>query len=227
MKRIAPLLYILPVLFLFLGCSVKKDYDLSKDLDYTVRTGQQIQVPIGSFSTIRIGDLLSKNAKNYFTKNDDGDYVFDPKGKVLTNFDFGNYHINGLGFVTLADYTLPSINFYFKIKNTLPFGFELSCKIIDEDGKPIDSFSALIDVDVLPGSEEEPSLTDAVLKVKSNIIRKGIGFDGFRILLTVEKMPASVMTIDHHSGIAIKNLKISFPEGLKFKLNDKFDYLKN
>ena len=67
--------YVLLILstVLFLSCSVDKRYNLKKDINYEMNVGKQIQVPIGDIGHLRIKALLSKEAKNYFTKDENDD----------------------------------------------------------------------------------------------------------------------------------------------------------
>ncbi len=220
--------FLIILLFISIGlcsvsCSVKDEYDLSKDIDYTVSVGSQFQVPIGSFGTIHIGKILSKQAKEYFSVKEDGDYLFDPKGESLTNFKLGNYEIHGLGFVSLFDYSFPTIKFTFKLKNSLPFKFILSSHVLDSQHNPIDSFISSVDATIPPGSVDNPSTTELTLEIRSKIERDGFGFDGFSLVLEVERMPSSTLEIDSKTGISIKNVVLQLPDGVRFKINKVFD----
>ena len=126
MKRSVLFLSLLSVVAISFSCHVEKEYDL-KDIDYEMNAGQQLLVPVGSFPTIKVKELLSKDAKNYFNENEEGDYLYDPQGKVLTDFELGHYEIHGLQFfVSLVNFKIPNIRFYVTVKNSLPYAFEIS-----------------------------------------------------------------------------------------------------
>ena len=75
---------------LFLGsCHIDKDYDLkSKNIDYEINAGQQIVVPIGSFPTIKIKDLLSKPAEEYFDFSDEEYFkIFKRRERLILCID--------------------------------------------------------------------------------------------------------------------------------------------
>ena len=221
MKRLFLFLLLLSVMALSFSCHVEKDYDL-KDIDYEINAGQQLLVPIGSFPTIKIGDLLSKNAKNYFNENEEGDYLFDSQGKTLTDFELGHYEIHGLSFfVSLVHFKIPHIKFYIKVKNSLPFAFELSSHVLDENRNPVEGISAIVDASIPAGTEENPAYGDAVINISSNLTEDGFGFDGFNIILKVKQMPSSAMAVSGGVGLALKDVRLQLPDGITFRIKKK------
>lgn len=220
MNRILRIVLGLAALLALSECSVKKDYDLTEEIDKKVSVGSQILIPVGSFKILSIGQILSKEAKEYFTENEDKDYVFDPGGETLTNFYLGDYHLYGLSFVSLLDYKIPSVRFYFQVRNTIPLPYELTCKVFDADKKELSGIISKIDAAIPAGTLDEPSYTDVVLDIYPNSL-SGFGFDGFRLSLIVAQMPSSELVINHDAGISLHDVVLQLPEGLKFRLGDK------
>ena len=201
-----------------ISCHVEKEYDL-RDIDYEINAGQQLLVPIGSFPTIKIGDLLSKKAKGYFSQNEEGTYLFDSDGEVLTNFELGHYEIHGLSFfVSLVHFKLPQIRFYIRVKNTLPFDFDISSHVLDENNNPVSGISAIVEAHIPAGTDSNPGYGDAVINIASNLNQEGIGFDGFNIILTVRQMPTSVTEVGSGLGLALKDVRLQLPEGITFNV---------
>lgn len=222
MIRIAKFLLLLFIIFSLVECSVKKDYDLSESIDKTITAGSQVQIPIGSFKILSIKNILSHQAKNYITEQEDGSFLFDPKGETLTNFYLGDYHLKGLGFVSLFDYQIPTVRFFFKVRNSIPLGYELKCIVTDVQGNEIDGIISKIDTNIPAGSLQDPSFTDVVLEIYPKSL-SGFGFDGFRLSLIIAQMPTSTLVIDHKAGISLNSVVLQLPEGLKFKLGDKIE----
>jgi len=214
--------FILLITLITASCSVDKDYDLrSKNINYQINAGKQILVPIGSFPTIRVGDLLSKDAKEYFSKNEEGEWVFDPQSKVLKNFELGHYELHGLSFVSLSDFGVPEMRFYVTLKNTLPFAFELSSKIVDNNGNNIEGITSIIEATLPAGTADEAGRVDAVINISNNMTQEGIGFDGFNIILTVKEMPSTTVKVNHNLGISLKDVRLQLPEGINFRIKKK------
>ena len=211
---------IIAIAFFSASCHVDKEYSLKRDnINYEINAGQQIVVPIGSFSTIKIKDMLNKEAEKYFNFEDDEDYCFyQPEGKTLTNFQFGRFEIAGLEFIHLDKAHIPHIRFYMDIRNALPFTFDVTCSVIDTLGNPVKGVIPVINAHIEEGSEEIPSFTPATLDIMSSKELKGVAFDGIRFDLKVAKMPSSDLTINRSCGLAIKNVRIQLPEGLNFKI---------
>ena len=203
-------------------CKIDKDYDLrSNNINYEINAGQQVEVPIGNFSTIKIKDLLSKSAEEYFVFEDEEKCSFDPDGQELTDFDFGLIKISGLSFINLEKTHIPNIRFYMDIKNTLPFEFDVKCHIIDTHGEPVAGVTPIIDAHISPGSDENPVSSPAILNILSSKELRGISFDGIRFNLTVREMPYSKVTMKRGCGIAIKSVRLQLPDGINFKVKKK------
>ena len=223
MKRSVLFLSLLSVVAISFSCHVEKEYDL-KDIDYEMNAGQQLLVPVGSFPTIKVKELLSKDAKNYFNENEEGDYLYDPQGKVLTDFELGHYEIHGLQFfVSLVNFKIPNIRFYVTVKNSLPYDFDISSHVLDENHNPVDGISAVVQATIPAGSAETPAYGDAVINISSKLNQDGFGFDGFNIILKVKQMPTSAMNVDGGVGLAIKNVKLQLPDGITFRVKKKND----
>lgn len=217
MKRTLILLLMVP---LFLGsCHIEKDYDLkSKNIDYEINAGQQIVVPIGSFPTIKIKDLISKPAEEYFDFSDEEYCTFVPDGEALTDFYFGQIEIAGLAFIHLEKAHIPNIRFFMDVKSTLPFEFDVTCNVIDTLGMPVEGVSPMIEAHVYGGSEENPSYSSATLNILSSKELRGVAFDGIRFDLTVKKMPSETVSVKRGCGLAIKNVRLQLPDGINFKI---------
>lgn len=205
------------------SCSVDKSYDLNKKFDNSINVGKQVLVPIGNYPTIRIGDLLSKKAKEeVFIKDLEGEYyVTNTGGKILKNYEFGHYEVMGLSVINLNDFGIPELKFYLDIQNTLPFDYDLSAFVVDSTGKRIEDIIAIIEASLPKGSEENPSYTPAVLTISSSMTQEGIGFDGFYIVLNAKEIAAEPVKIHHSQGLALKDVKAQLPEGINLKIKKK------
>ncbi len=223
MKKTSSSVLVPLLLCLLVSCSVDKDYDIKdKNIDYKINAGSQVAVPIGSFTTLRINGLLTQEAREYFQKDENDDFIYDPQGKVLTDFNLGHYELHGLEFIDLGSFGIPEIKFYITFQNTLPFEFDLSSHVLDTLGNPVPDIPAILDnVTLKPGSAENPSNTDGILVISPKQTQSGLGFDGFDILLKVRTMPTSSMFIDKHLGLALKNVRIQLPQGINFRIKKK------
>ena len=209
---------------MFSSCKVDKDYSLKdKNMDYKINAGSQVIVPIGNFSRIRINSLLTEDAREYFIKDEDSNFVYDPAGEILTNFELGHYELHGLSFVDLSDFGVPAIKFFITFNNTLPFDFELSCYVIDSLRNKIPNVAAILDDITVPsGSEESPGLATGIVRIEPGQT-SGFGFDGICIKLLVRKMPETSFLIDKHRGLALKNVKLQLPQGINFRVRKTDD----
>lgn len=212
--------YILPIIatFLFIACSVDRKYDLKKDVNMEMKVGQQVQVPLGNLGRLRIKALLSKEAKEYFTKDEESNWIYDPKGEVLTNFTFGHYKVAGLSFINLKHFHIPYIRFHMTLINTLPFDYTISAFVIDTSGNRVPDISAFIEAHLPAGSEEAPGIAEADLNLSTNQIHDGFGFDGISIQFTSPRMPLEAMYLDRHLGIGLNKVSIQLPEGIVLKI---------
>ena len=212
------------LLCLAASCSVDKDYDLrDKNMDYKINAGSQVAVPIGSFTTIRINALLTQEAREYFQKDENDDFIYDPQGKVLKDFELGHYEVHGLELIDLGHFGIPVIKFYITFRNSLPFDFEMSSHVIDSLGNPIPNVTAILDKVELPAATEEfgDGIAYGILTITPEQTMSGIGFDGFNIILKVKSMPTHSIFLDKHLGLALKDVKIQLPQGINFKIKKK------
>ncbi|MBP5391354.1 MAG: hypothetical protein J6Y40_04655 [Bacteroidales bacterium] len=212
------------LLCLAASCSVDKDYDLrDKNMDYKINAGSQVAVPIGSFTTIRINALLTQEAREYFQKDENDDFIYDPQGKVLKDFELGHYELHGLELIDLGHFGIPVIKFYITFRNSLPFDFEMSSHVIDSLGNPIPNVTAILDKVELPAATEEigDGIAYGILTITPEQTMSGIGFDGFNIILKVKSMPTHSIFLDKHLGLALKDVKIQLPQGINFKIKKK------
>lgn len=226
MKHIAFPLSVLLLAFLSSACSIDKDYDLKdSNIDYKINAGSQVALPIGSFTTLRINSLLTQEARQYFKKDDDSNFVYDPAGKVLTNFELGHYELHGLELIDLGAFGIPEIKFYITFKNTLPFDFVLSSHVIDTLGNQIPDVDAIIDTVELPAGtdENDPGIAYGTLTITPRQTQSGVGFDGFNIILKVKSMPTHTLFLDKHLGVALKDVKIQLPQGINFRIKKKHE----
>ncbi|MBO7562618.1 MAG: hypothetical protein J6X91_00405 [Bacteroidales bacterium] len=224
MKRLKFPAFVLMMLCLAASCSVDKDYDLrDKNMDYKINAGSQVAVPVGSFTTIRVNALLTQEAREYFQKDENDDFIYDPQGKVLKDFELGHYEVHGLELIDLGHFGIPVIKFYITFRNSLPFDFEMSSHVIDSLGNPIPNVTAILDKVELPAATEEygDGIAYGVLTITPEQTMSGIGFDGFNIILKVKSMPTHSIFIDKHLGIALKDVKIQLPQGINFKIKKK------
>lgn len=224
MKRLKFPAFVLMMLCLAASCSVDKDYDLrDKNMDYKINAGSQVAVPIGSFTTIRINALLTQEAREYFQKDENDDFIYDPQGKVLKDFELGHYELHGLELIDLGHFGIPVIKFYITFRNSLPFDFEMSSHVIDSLGNPIPNVTAILDKVELPAATEEfgDGIAYGILTITPEQTMSGIGFDGFNIILKVKSMPTHSIFLDKHLGLALKDVKIQLPQGINFKIKKK------
>ncbi len=213
-------LFILTFLLL-LSCSVDKDYSLKKDINYEVNVGKQVQVPLGNLGTLRIRDLIFESAKAYFYNNEEKDWIFDPQGQILTNFQFGGYKLAGLAFLHIKNYNLPEIRFYMDITNTLPFDFKLDCYVTDSTGNKMPNVDSFITASIPAGTEEEPGETFAVLRIAKTQLSSEQSIDGFCLTLTSPQMPGGAMLLSRKLGIGLKRVSVQLPEGVNVNIKKK------
>ena len=109
------------------------------------------------------------------------------------------------------------------VKNSLPYAFDISSHVLDENHNPVEGISAVVQATIPAGSAETPAYGDAVINISSKLNQDGFGFDGFNIILKVKQMPTSAMNVDGGVGLAIKNVKLQLPDGITFRVKKKND----
>ncbi len=219
MRKIICFLFTIIVVAIYSACTIDKHYDLrSKNIDYQINAGQQIVVPIGNFSTIKIGSLLSNHTKALFSKDEEGNYIYDPAGTVLYDLELGNYNLLGLSFIDLKNTHVPHLKFFMTLKNTMPFDMNISCKFVDTLGAPIEGITGILDADIPAGTEEYPGLVETTLNISSKENLLGGGFNGLVLVMTVGEMPTSKTMVAKGCGLAVKNVKIQLPDGINFRI---------
>lgn len=221
MKKRIPL--ILLVLICVISCKIDSDYNLAGgNINNQVNFGQQVAVPLGNFTKLKITSLLSEEAAQYFTLDESEDYItFDSQGESLTNFEFGRIEIAGLSLVDLEKTHIPKIKFELDVENSLPFDFSVICKIVDSLGVPVEGISSIIDADIDKCSDGDPSITRALINLSLTSDLEGVAFDGIVLSLFVMQMPTTPITMKAESGLALKNVVLYLPEGINFKVKKR------
>ena len=114
----------------------------------------------------------------------------------------------------------------FDIVNTIPLALDLGVKAIDADGNPSKDITVDMEGNLGAGTLEAPSTSTVSITLKSK--GKGINLNGLRLLMQAS-CPATHQgkVINKNQGIAIRNLKVSLPEGISLDLDELTGDLSN
>ena len=135
------------------------------------------------------------------------------------------YELDELG-LDLQEVGITSARMAFDIVNTIPLALDLGVTAIDADGNPSRDITVELDGNLGAGTLDAPSNSTVSLTLKSK--GKGINLNGLRL-----DMQASCPTshqgkvINRNQGIAIRNLKVSLPEGISLDLEELTGDLSN
>ena len=66
-----------------LSCSVDNDYDLSKDVDFTIAVGNGLSIPLGSTDKIMLTEMIDPEGSDILSTDDDGSYIISKGGDFL------------------------------------------------------------------------------------------------------------------------------------------------
>lgn len=126
----------------------------------------------------------------------------------------------------LQEVGITSARMAFDIVNTIPLALDLGVTALDADGNPSRDITVELDGNLGAGTLDAPSTSTVSLALKSK--GKGINLNGLRL-----DMQASCPTshqgkvINRNQGIAIRNLKVSLPEGISLDLEELTGDLSN
>ena len=135
------------------------------------------------------------------------------------------YELDELG-LDLQEVGITSARMAFDIVNTIPLALDLGVTALDADGNPSRDITVELDGNLGAGTLDAPSTSTVSLTLKSK--GKGINLNGLRL-----DMQASCPTshqgkvINRNQGIAIRNLKVSLPEGISLDLEELTGDLSN
>ena len=119
----------------------------------------------------------------------------------------------------LEEVGITSARMSFDIVNSIPLALDLGVTALDTDGNPSNDITVDIDGNLEAGTLDTPSSSTVAITLKSK--GKGINLNGLRMMMQAS-CPASHQgkVINRNQGIAIKNLRVSLPEGITLDLND-------
>ena len=135
------------------------------------------------------------------------------------------YELDELG-LDLQEVGITSARMAFDIVNTIPLALDLGVTALDADGNPSRDITVELDGNLGAGTLDAPSTSTVSLTLKSK--GNGINLNGLRL-----DMQASCPTshqgkvINRNQGIAIRNLKVSLPEGISLDLEELTGDLSN
>lgn len=135
------------------------------------------------------------------------------------------YELDELG-LDLQEVGITSARMAFDIVNTIPLALDLGVTALDADGNPSRDITVELDGNLGAGTLDTPSTSTVSLTLKSK--GKGINLNGLCL-----DMQASCPTshqgkvINRNQGIAIRNLKVSLPEGISLDLEELTGDLSN
>ena len=114
----------------------------------------------------------------------------------------------------------------FEIVNTIPLALDLGVTALDADGNPSKDITVDVDGNLGAGTLDAPSVSAVSINLKS----KGKSLNLNRLLLVMQaSCPTSHQgkVVNRNQGIAIRNLKVSLPEGVSLDLKDLTEEVSN
>ena len=122
----------------------------------------------------------------------------------------------------LEEVGITSARMAFDIVNTIPLALDLGVTALDESGNPSADIAVEVDGNLGAGTLDAPSTSTISITLKSK--GKGINLNGLRLMMQAS-CPASHQgkVINRNQGIAIRNLKVSLPEGISIDLDEMND----
>ena len=191
-----PPVLVIAILAAALSSCMNSDYDLTKDIDSTIRIDGDISAPIGSTEMILVEDFLHR-INLPFTPEED-------------YHDTDSYEINGWNETINGEnvtFDIDRLTLKADFENQVPMRFVLSAEAIDTEGNAIPGITTELDVEILAGTLGSPTTSPITIIVSGNgdISR----MDGLRLLIDCYAPGKDLLgtPLDPAQGVRMLNIK--------------------
>ena len=191
-----PPVLVIAILAAALSSCMNSDYDLTKDIDSTIRIDGDISAPIGSTEMILVEDFLHR-INLPFTPEED-------------YHDTDSYEINGWNETINGEnvtFDIDRLTLKADFENQVPMRFVLSAEAIDTEGNTIPEITTELDVEILAGTLGSPTTSPITIIVSGNgdISR----MDGLRLLIDCYAPGKDLLgtPLDPAQGVRMLNIK--------------------
>ena len=191
-----PPVLVIAILAAALSSCMNSDYDLTKDIDSTIRIDGDISAPIGSTEMIPVEDFLHL-INLPFTPEED-------------YHDTDSYEINGWNETINGEnvtFDIDRLTLKADFENHVPMRFVLSAEAIDTEGNAIPEITTELDVEILAGTLGSPTTSPITIIVSGNgdISR----MDGLRLLIDCYAPGKDLLgtPLDPAQGVRMLNIK--------------------
>ena len=191
-----PPVLVIAILAAALSSCMNSDYDLTKDIDSTIRIAGDISAPIGSTEMVFIEDFLHL-INLPFTPEED-------------YHDTDSYEINGWNETINGEnvtFDIDRLTLKADFENQVPMRFVLSAEAIDTEGNAIPEITTELDVEILAGTLGSPTTSPITIIVSGNgdISR----MDGLRLLIDCYAPGKDLLgtPLDTAQGVRMLNIK--------------------
>ncbi|MGN1232489.1 MAG: hypothetical protein ACI4UJ_03455 [Candidatus Cryptobacteroides sp.] len=194
----------LAILTAVMSSCLNPDYDLTKEIDTTMRIEGDVSVPIGNTEAILIGDFLHLPS---FSFTPDANFHFSDHYDVSGWNETFNSEDASFDFDRLT-LTLDFINY-------IPLRFVLTAVAIDVEGKQLQDIGVELNADIKGGTLNNPYSTpvEVVINGGGDITR----LDGIRLLIEVYAPGSDLL------GTPIEPNQCVRAENIKARLQGKVD----
>ena len=191
-----PPVLVIAILAAALSSCMNSDYDLTKDIDSTIRIDGDISAPIGSTEMILVEDFLHL-INLPFTPEED-------------YHDTDSYEINGWNETINGEnvtFDIERLTLNADFENHVPMRLVLSAEAIDTERNAIPEITTDLDVEILAGTLGSPTTSPITIIVSGNgdISR----MDGLRLLIECYAPGKDLLgtPLDPAQGVRMLNIK--------------------
>ena len=191
-----PPVLVIAILAAAISSCMNSDYDLTKDIDSTIRIDGDISAPIGSTEMILVEDFLHL-INLPFTPEED-------------YHDTDSYEINGWNETINGEnvtFDIDRLTLKADFENQVPMRFVLSAEAIDTEVNAIPEITTDLDVEILAGTLGSPTTSPITIIVSGNgdISR----MDGLRLLIDCYAPGKDLLgtPLDTAQGVRMLNIK--------------------
>ena len=191
-----PPVLVIAILAAAISSCMNSDYDLTKDIDSTIRIDGDISAPIGSTEMILVEDFLHL-INLPFTPEED-------------YHDTDSYEINGWNETINGEnvtFDIDRLTLKADFENQVPMRFVLSAEAIDTEVNAIPEITTDLDVEILAGTLGSPTTSPITIIVSGNgdISR----MDGLRLLIDCYAPGKDLLgtPLDPAQGVRMLNIK--------------------
>ena len=191
-----PPVLVIAILAAALSSCMNSDYDLTKDIDSTIRIDGDISAPIGSTEMILVEDFLHL-INLPFTPEED-------------YHDTDSYEINGWNETINGEnvtFDIERLTLNADFENHVPMRLVLSAEAIDTERNAIPEITTDLDVEILAGTLGNPTTSPISIIVSGNgdISR----MDGLRLLIECYAPGKDLLgtPLDPAQGVRMLNIK--------------------